>query len=295
MSNSSPSLDSLVDLACRDGVDIRPTLLRVLTDLYVQKQAHTVEEETQYAELALGLVGTVDTSTREIVAARLAAYPAAPTAVLAKLERIAAAAKAPSPEPSDAAAEPPKNDLLEAFFAASAEERRLILTNFDAAAEPAPRRPTPSANEVLHRLENAALQRNPGEFSRMLERAIGVDRALAERITRDESGEPIVVVARALGMTGAALQRVLLFLNPTVGQSVQRVHDLARLFDELTPAAAERMLSIWRKAGGRPQGMHSALYWNDERRDARSATTPARYRSDRRRIEQPTRAKNAER
>ena len=30
-------LDGLVDLACRDGVDIRPTLLRVLTDLYVQK------------------------------------------------------------------------------------------------------------------------------------------------------------------------------------------------------------------------------------------------------------------
>ena len=41
----SPGLESLVDLACRDGVDIRPTLLRVLTDLYVQKHVHTSEEE----------------------------------------------------------------------------------------------------------------------------------------------------------------------------------------------------------------------------------------------------------
>ena len=41
-------LDGLVDLACRDGVDIRPTLLRVLTDLYVQRPTHSADEETQY-------------------------------------------------------------------------------------------------------------------------------------------------------------------------------------------------------------------------------------------------------
>ena len=55
-SSAYPPLDSLVDLACRDGVDIRPTLLRVLTDLYVQKPAHSADEEAQYIELALGLI-----------------------------------------------------------------------------------------------------------------------------------------------------------------------------------------------------------------------------------------------
>ena len=40
-SSPDPKLDGLVDLACRDGVDIRPTLLRVLTDLYVQKPKHS--------------------------------------------------------------------------------------------------------------------------------------------------------------------------------------------------------------------------------------------------------------
>ena len=38
-----PKLEGLDSLARRDGVDIRPTLLRVLTDLYVQKPAHTSE------------------------------------------------------------------------------------------------------------------------------------------------------------------------------------------------------------------------------------------------------------
>ena len=62
-------LDGLVDLACRDGVEIRPTLLRVLTDLYVQKHPHSAEEEAQYIELALRLLEAVDAPTRKAVAA----------------------------------------------------------------------------------------------------------------------------------------------------------------------------------------------------------------------------------
>ncbi|MEI9803915.1 MAG: hypothetical protein WDN48_04915 [Pseudolabrys sp.] len=44
-SPSHPPLDGLLDLACRDGVEIRPTLLRVLTDLYVQKPTHSAAEK----------------------------------------------------------------------------------------------------------------------------------------------------------------------------------------------------------------------------------------------------------
>src|SRR5216683_1887741 len=80
-----PHLDGLVDLACRDGVDIRPTLLRVLTDLYVQKPSHSAAEEAQYLELALGLIDSVDAPTRAAVAASLAKYPAAPEPILRKL------------------------------------------------------------------------------------------------------------------------------------------------------------------------------------------------------------------
>lgn len=287
-----PPLNGLVDLACRKGVDIRPTLLRVLTDLYVQKPTHSADEERQYVELALGLVGSVDESTRRAVAARLSAYMAAPAAVLAKLSEVSGPKyDTPLTEP-DEAQPAPRNDLLESFFAASIEERRLILTNLDAAVEPRSVHPGPAAGEVIRRLENAALQRNPGEFSRMLENALGISRALAERITRDHTGEPIVVAARALGMSAAVFQRILLFLNPEVGQSIPRVYDLARLFDELTPAAAEKMLAIWRTAGGRSPAAHVPLHWNDERRDARSVSAHSRHRSDR--VEQPTRVRHAD-
>ena len=45
-----PNLNGLVELANRDGVDIRPTLLRVMTDLYVQKPVHTEQEEQHFTE-----------------------------------------------------------------------------------------------------------------------------------------------------------------------------------------------------------------------------------------------------
>ena len=44
-SGSLSSLDNLTHLGFRDGVDMRPTLIRVLTDLYVQKLAHTLRGE----------------------------------------------------------------------------------------------------------------------------------------------------------------------------------------------------------------------------------------------------------
>ncbi len=47
-----------------EGVDIRPTLLRVLTDLYVQANAHTGDEERQFVELTSRLIHEVDDATR---------------------------------------------------------------------------------------------------------------------------------------------------------------------------------------------------------------------------------------
>lgn len=279
-SSAYPSLDSLVDLACRDGVDIRPTLLRVLTDLYVQKPVHSAAEEIQYVELAQRLIDAVDAATRATVAVRLSNYAGAPAAILRSL-----AGKAPLPATgtaAQAAAKPAAGpDLVELFFAASAEDRRLILTNLDVVDETAARRPLPAAGEVTRRLENAALQHNTGEFSRTLERTLGIGRSLAERIVGDATGEPIVVAAKALGMKADMLHRILLFLNPAIGQSVQRVYDLARLYDEIAPAAAQRMLAIWRQTGTRTQTRYEPATWDDERKGARALATPSRPRAAR--------------
>src|SRR2546421_10307042 len=82
-----PKLEGLDSLARRDGVDIRPTLLRVLTDLYVQKPAHASEEERHYTELALRLIDSVDVQTRATVAKKLGPYAGTPPSVARRLAR----------------------------------------------------------------------------------------------------------------------------------------------------------------------------------------------------------------
>jgi hypothetical protein len=268
--SSSNPLDSLVDLACLDGVDIRPTLLRVLTDLYVQKPVHSPEEETQFVELALGLVDAVDTQTRATVAATLAAYPAAPEVVVGRLNASISSRAA-------AGGKNGQDDLIDLFFSASPEERRLILVNLEFVSRNTARRAFPVAGELLRRLESAALKSDPGEFSRVLERALGISRELADKITRDYSGETIVVAAKAIGLKTEVLQRILLCLNPIIGQSTRQVYELSRLFDEISPASAEYMLGIWRTSSRR-HSVHASVYWNDERSGPRSSTKPTSHR-----------------
>lgn len=84
-----PNLDGLIGLAGREGVDVRPTLLRVLTDLYVQKAKHARDEELRYTELTLWLLTSADVQTRGAVARKLATFSGAPPAVVRRLARDA--------------------------------------------------------------------------------------------------------------------------------------------------------------------------------------------------------------
>lgn len=296
-----PALEGLVDLASRNGVDVRPTLLRVLTDLYVQKPSHSPVETEQYLELALRLVEAVDPATRGIVAGRLVTYRAAPAAILQRLVELGALSQMPElaldasqatrhsqalmqqadaaqgeARPAQAAAEPMRdNDLAAVFFNAAAAERRQMLIQL-ASAQPAARRAArPDAADISRRLEAAALQRNPREFANVLERALDLSRFMAERITADSAGEPLVIVAKSIGMPVESLQRILMFLNPAIGMSARRVYDLAALFNDVTTDACNAMLDNLRDSGTRRRPEHQAVHYDDERTGARTAGTPA--------------------
>jgi hypothetical protein len=274
-SSSSVHIQGLFDLACRSGVDIRPTLLRVLTDLYVQKPVHSAEEKAEYSELADRLLDHVDDATRNAIASRLAGHPDTPPVIAARLGIPQATA--------GKNAEPAGKDLLEAFFAADSYERRLILTNLAASPDAGAARKPPAAHETCRRLEAAALSQKLDDFTDILESALLLPRAIAERITRDRSGEPVLIAARSLGMPAAVLQRILLFINPAISHSVQRVYELAALYDEISHDTAESMLAIWR---GRPlataKPAHQPVLYDDEQRSARAAASTMRYRTARR-------------
>jgi hypothetical protein len=263
-----PDLNGLVELGNRDGVDIRPTLLRVMTDLYVQKLQHTEPEEQQFTELALRLIDLVDAKTRAIVADKIAGCPTAPAAVRHRLLKELISIKAPEANAEPAPA--PANELSELFFASSAEERRLILLNLPYALLPPAEAIAPAiARESTHRLEAAALGHNSELFARELERVLAISRAQARRVYEDELGEPIVVAAVALGMPAMMLQRILLCLSPAISQSVQRVYELALLHEEIKPDAALRLVAIW-QASHPVESKSSPTYQPQYSRDQKS-------------------------
>jgi hypothetical protein len=271
-------------------------LLRVLTDLYLQKPTHPPDDERHYTELALRLINSTDVPARAAVAERLAPYAAAPRAVILRLARdvidvagpilrhspclthadlelitvecgsahaaiIATRLRRQERQAGNPPTEIKKDDrtgtqaaeLSELFFAAGGAERQHILLNLEYAAPASPRvAPTP-ANEVVGRLETAALAHNVDAFTREVEFAFGISSRLARRIVSDELGEPIVVIAKALRAPRAVLERILLFVNPRIGQSVQRVYELATRYDEISTQAALRLVAIWQAADPRAQ------------------------------------------
>jgi hypothetical protein len=298
-----PGFDGLMTLSRREGVDIRPTLLRVLTDLYVQANAHSADEERQFVELTSRLIEEVDDATRAAVRARLAIYPGTPAEVATRLglkpanpDRLvplaseiplgppaAAPVRAPteaqlrmqsnlSMQPKDAA------EINDMFSRASSSERALILHNLqDTPLRASARIPAARAKRAIETLEMAAFAVDIENFTLELGETLILPWRVAAEVVNDPGGEPLACAAKALDMPSAVFQRVLLFLKPEFGSSVQTVYRLSRLYDRLSERSALIMLAAWRgstlavtRAKFRP-----SLY-DDERNRARSAPAQAR-------------------
>ncbi|AWM00307.1 DUF2336 domain-containing protein [Bradyrhizobium amphicarpaeae] len=269
-----PGFDGLMSLSRREGVDVRPTLLRVLTDLYVQKSTHSDDEQRQFVELATRLIDQVDDATRAAVKARLAIYPQAPIPVLQKLGLVAAQegrrvplareiptpAPAPAPAPvrtpTDAERRMAANmamqptdaaEIHDMFFRAGSSERALILHNLaQTPLKAAPRIPTARARRAWQILEMAAIAGDVENFTLELGDSLILPSRVAAQIVDDAGGEALAVAARALDMPSPNFQRILLFFKPAIGTSVNEVYRLSRLYDRLSDRSALVMLAAWR-------------------------------------------------
>jgi hypothetical protein len=299
-----PGFDGLMTLSRREGVDIRPTLLRVLTDLYVQARAHSAEESRQFVELTSRLIDQVDDATRAAVRARLAIYPGTPLEIARKLGikpahsdmRVPVPAEIPSPTPvptpevrapseaqqrmaSNLAMQPTDAaEISEMFFGAAASERALILHNLPQTPLKASARiPAARAGRAIETLEMAAFASDVESFTIELGETLILPARVAAQVVGDVGGEPLACAMKALDMSSAVFQRVLLFLKPEFGTSVNNVYRLSRLYDRLSERSALIMLAAWR---GSTLAVTRAKYrpalHDDERHRARSAPAQTR-------------------
>jgi hypothetical protein len=298
-----PGFDGLMTLSRREGVDIRPTLLRVLTDLYVQANTHSGEEEAQFVELTSRLIDQVDDATRAAVRARLAIYPGTPAEVLKRLglkpanpdQRVpfapaitAAATEAPrakapteaqirlasnlSMQPKDAA------EINDMFSRANTSERAQILHDLqNTPLKASARIPIARARRAIETLEMAAFAADIENFTLELGETLILPWRIATKVVNDPGGEPLACALRALEMPSPVFQRVLLFLNPEFGSSVHYVYRLSRLYDRLSERSALILLAAWR---GSTLALTRAKYrpalYDDERNRARPAPAQTR-------------------
>ncbi|WP_441234905.1 DUF2336 domain-containing protein [Bradyrhizobium sp. 930_D9_N1_4] len=298
-----PGFDGLMSLSRREGVDVRPTLLRVLTDLYVQSPTHSDDEQRQFIALATRLIDQVDDATRSSVKAKLAIYPQTPVPVLQKLGLVAAQegrrvplareirsapqASSPAPEPTEAEqrmaanmAMQPKEaaEIHDMFFRADASQRALILHNLaQTPLKAAPRIPTVRARRAIQILEMAAIANDVENFTYELGDSLILPSRVAAQIVDDAGGEALAIAARALDMPSPNFQRILLFFKPEIGNSVDTVYRLSRLYDRLDDRSALVMLAAWR---GSTLAVTRAKYQSSlhdgERQRARSTSSQSR-------------------
>jgi uncharacterized protein (DUF2336 family) len=313
MSASQPaSVQGLIELARRDGVDIRPTLVRVLVDLHIQEPLHAPVEKARFAELVCRLLDGVDVATRAAVAERLAGYAGTPAVVASRLARDEIRVAEPILRRSTALAEAELHSILDSrgiahaiaiagrnelpksvaerlrvagtrhpsplrapapsaprdraltlalarrYLLTDARERRLILAALPAcpAVEPEERIRRSRRNLVAN-LERAALRHQSQNFGRLLQDAFALPGELTTPLIADPSGEPLLIVCRALDIPFNTTARILLFLSPQTELSADRVFALAESFEQILPAAARGR----RRAGGgdhprTPAGAH---------------------------------------
>jgi hypothetical protein len=289
-----PGFDGLMTLSHREGVDIRPTLLRVLTDLYVQASVHSADEERQFVELTSRLIDEVDDTTRAAVRARLSIYPTTPLEIQRKLglrppqqdretpqARAIPASMLPPPlrtrdelkpsepglsmQPKDAA------EICDMFFRANSNERAAMLQGLASTPlKPSARIPQARAARAVDILHMAAFVSDIENFILELGDSLVLPTRIAEQVVYEAGGEALACAAKALDMPSEVYQRVLLFLKPEVGQSVHTVFRLSRLYDRLSERAALIMLAAWRgSVVAQARAKYRPALYDDERPRAR--------------------------
>ncbi len=125
---TTPELQGLLAIAREEGLDMKPILLRFLTDLYVAVEAHTADEAAQYQDIAGTLASQVDGRNglrRCLQARRLSRHPVGVAeAIVARRDdaaRILLADAGWLPPPDGAGGGRHRRRLLSAAVAARAD------------------------------------------------------------------------------------------------------------------------------------------------------------------------------
>jgi hypothetical protein len=102
-----------------------------------------------------------------------------------------------------------------------------------------------------------------------------LDPALVEAMIDDPSGEPLVLLLKAMGLSDSDARQILLLANPAVGRVVESFFRLADLHAGIETAVAEILVAAWRGEPVRPAAAgHQPHFAPAEERARPAAAAP---------------------
>jgi hypothetical protein len=198
-----------------------------------------------------------------------AAPKAAPTAEAAKPifpEPARPLAPLPAPEPAqpvvaESEAALPSHPAGEAFLALGRAERLKIIAETAGGRLPSSHWSSPRKLERLvkttfrrSQIKGFVRARKRPELVEALSDGLDLSPAFVTRCLDDRSGEPMVLLARAMGLNQPDGKDLLLLVNPVIGHSVPDFIRLADLHDAMEPEVAESIIAGWRgESVGKPE------------------------------------------
>jgi hypothetical protein len=137
----------------------------------------------------------------------------------------------------------PTDELTPLFLAALPGERAaMILTNRRRfLGRPDPAAPPIVDEKIMSSLQQLALVQARPRFVHLLAKSLGLPSNFVAGLVDDPHGEPLALCLGALRVPAPAATRIFLFIDPRIGQSVERVRTLLRLVRD-TPAPVCRAI-----------------------------------------------------
>ncbi len=110
---------------------------------------------------------------------------------------------------------------------------------------------------------------------------LSLDLDLVARMVDDPSGEPLVLLVKAIGLSDAEARQVLLLANPAIGVAVQTFFRLVDLHAAMEPQVAEAMIGAWRENESEPSQKTHVPQFSDAEGVRRPAARTRRRPSQR--------------
>ncbi len=173
----------------------------------------------------------------------------------------------------------------EAFLLLDREARLSVIASLSARRAKAPdrglRRRLDQALKTAYRtkqLVGFARERERESLVIAFAEALELEPSIVRQMIDDRSGEPLVLMLRALGLPPEEANQVLLLANPAIGTAVETFFRMVDLYAGMEANVAEALVATWRLDGERSSAPRHQPQFSDAegvRRPAARAVSPA--------------------